>query len=123
MDSKDYWRALVNMSLSRLLILRALSHGPTHGYAILQEVSRFTKGCCAPTYGTIYPVLKELERGKYCESEYQTVNGRRRKVYQLNEKGEQAYQTAMEAWAEVLPYLNRVLDDQNDGVGGERNGE
>lgn len=109
MDSKEYWRSLVNIGLTRLLILKILTSKPSHGYAVLEEVSKFTEGCCYPTYGAIYPILKELEEGDYCHSQYKTVNGRKRKIYHMNDKGDRAYQKAMEAWNEVLPYLIKII--------------
>lgn len=111
LDTKEYWKSLVNMSLSRLLILRSLHRQPSHGYVVLQEVEEFTSGCCVPTYGTIYPVLKELENGGYCTSSYEIVGKRKRKVYTLTERGEKAYQMAMKAWEETLPYLNKITNE------------
>ncbi|MGE4275240.1 MAG: PadR family transcriptional regulator [Candidatus Methanomethylophilaceae archaeon] len=111
MESEQYWRSLINSGLTRLLILRAVSRGPTHGYAILQYLSEFTEGCCVPTYGSIYPILSEMENTGLAISESRTVNGRDRKEYVLTEKGRQAYQTAMSVWKDVMPYLEKVLED------------
>ncbi len=65
LEDAEYWKSLINMSLSRLLILRTLHEGPTHGYALLENLKVFTQGCCTPAYGTIYPILKELLAGEY----------------------------------------------------------
>lgn len=112
LDTKEYWKSLINMSLSRFLILRALHRQSMHGYAVLQQVKEFTKGCCVPTYGTIYPVLKELERGGYCISEKEKIGKRQRKIYYLTAKGNEAYKIAIEAWIETLPYLNRIVNEE-----------
>lgn len=114
METEQYWRSLINSGLTRLLILRAVSRGPTHGYAILQYLSEFTKGCCVPTFGSIYPILKEMETIGLAKSEDRTVKGRERTEYILTEKGMDAYQTAMSVWKEVMPYLERVLEDHKE---------
>lgn len=109
LEDPNYWKALINMSLSRFFILRTLHKGPTHGYALLETLKEFTQGCCTPAYGTIYPILKELLGGEYARVEQEVEEGRRRKVYELTPKGELAYQQAIETWHEVLPYIEKAV--------------
>lgn len=109
LEEPDYWKALINMSLSRFFILRTLHEGPTHGYALLEDLKVFTQGCCAPAYGTIYPILKELLEGEYASVKSETESGRQRKVYELTPRGESAYQQAVQTWQEVLPYIERAV--------------
>ena len=111
LESPAYWKSLINMSLSKFFILQTLHQGPTHGYALLEKMRIFTQGCCTPTYATIYPILSELARGEYAVVETETIDGRERKVYQLTEKGQSAYQEALKVWREVLPYLNQVVNE------------
>jgi PadR family transcriptional regulator PadR len=111
LEDREYWKSLINMSLTRFLILRTLSQEPSHGYAVLERLENFTEGCCTPTYGGIYPVLKQLVEGGYTSATEETVGGRKRQVYELTEKGMQAYQAAIGAWQEVLPYINEIVDD------------
>lgn len=99
------------MSLSKFLVLRTLDQGPVHGYVLLERLAKFTQGCCTPTYGTIYPILKELLNGKYAKVKLETVDGRRRKVYELTAKGRTAYKGALTAWQEVMPYLNKIVEE------------
>lgn len=113
LEDPDYWKALINQSLSRFFILRTLHEGPTHGYALLEDLKIFTQGCCTPAYGTIYPILKELLEGEYAVVRSETESGRQRKVYELTPRGETAYQQAVQTWQEVLPYIARaVLESQ-----------
>ncbi|MGE5603865.1 MAG: PadR family transcriptional regulator [Nitrososphaerales archaeon] len=111
LEDPEYWKALVNMGLSRLFILQALHQQPTHGYALLENLSVFTKGCCTPAYGTIYPILKELLEGDYAEVKVENEGGRQRKVYELTAKGELAYQQALRTWQEVLPYIEKAVHE------------
>ncbi len=112
LESKDYWKSLINMSLSKFFILQTLYRGPIHGYALLEKMRSFTQGCCTPTYATIYPILNELANGGYAVVKAETTGDRPRKVYELTEKGKLAYQEAIKVWREVLPYLNRVVTEE-----------
>ena len=67
--SRAYWAGTIKMSLSKFFILRVLHDRPMHGYDIARAVERTTNGCCSPTEGTIYPVLREFEEGGYVTSE------------------------------------------------------
>lgn len=111
LEDKNYWKLLINMSLSKFLILRTLYKGSIHGYAILEKLREFTKGCCAPTYGTIYPILKELVKNGYASVNVETVNKRERKIYKLTSKGKKAYEAAFLVWQEVIPFLNKVIKE------------
>ncbi|MBC8946213.1 MULTISPECIES: PadR family transcriptional regulator [Xenorhabdus] len=102
-----YWNGIIKMSLSKFFILSVLRHRPMHGYEIAREVECSTKGCCAPTEGTIYPVLREFEQGNYVTVHTETVAGRGRKVYTLTEKGNEAFAVAVEAWLEVTAHITR----------------
>ncbi|NDK98708.1 PadR family transcriptional regulator [Photorhabdus bodei] len=95
------------MSLSKFFILSVLQQRPMHGYEIAREVERSTQGCCSPTEGTIYPVLREFEQGEYVTVHNETVAGRGRKVYTLTDKGRTAFAVAVEAWMEVAAHINR----------------
>ncbi len=114
LEDPAYWKALVNMGLSRFFILRMLHAAPCHGYSVLEKLAEFTKGCCVPTYGTIYPILKELVAGGYAVVSSETVRGRERKVYRLTDKGEGAYRNAVRVWQDMIPYLTRVIVEDGE---------
>jgi len=100
-----YWAGTIKMSLSKFFVLRVLHDGPSHGYDIARTVERVTSGCCSPTEGGLYPVLKEFEAGGYVTAEGVVVSGRERRVYTLTDKGRQAFRVGAEAWAEVTSAL------------------
>lgn len=103
--SRLYWNGTIKMSLSKFFILCVLHNRPMHGYEIARAVEQSTNGCCSPTEGTIYPVLREFEEGGYLTAETEFVSGRERKVYTLTDKGREAFKVAVEAWMEVTRCL------------------
>lgn len=103
--SRAYWNGTIKMSLSKFFILRVLHQKAMHGYDIARAVERTTSGCCSPTEGTIYPVLREFEDGGYVTSFTQVVSGRERRVYTLTDKGRNAFKVAVAAWTDVTRCL------------------
>lgn len=97
--NKTYWENMVKMSLSRYFVLYALTKNPKHGYDISKWIGELTEGCCCPTEGSLYPMLKEFEEGGYVTSEVMSVSGRERKVYTITEKGTSAFKEAMDVWS------------------------
>jgi PadR family transcriptional regulator PadR len=120
LTDRAYWNGTVKMSLSKLFILRVLHDRPMHGYDIARRVEQTTRGCCSPSEGTIYPVLREFEEGGYVTSEAEVVGGRERKVYTLTDRGQLALRTAVDAWMEITDALvdaDRVVARTRDGDG------
>lgn len=108
--SREYWNGMIKMSLSRFFILRVLYTQPMHGYEIARTVAEVTRGCCTPTEGTIYPVLREFEECDCVIASTEVVNGRERKIYTLTDKGRQAFEVAVEAWQEVTRYILQAVE-------------
>jgi DNA-binding PadR family transcriptional regulator len=109
------------MSLSKYFILCVLHERPMHGYEITRAVERVTNGCCSPTEGTIYPVLREFEEGGYLTAEITVVSGRQRKTYTLTEKGRTAFAVGVDAWLDVTRALvdtKRLVEESSSGCCG-----
>jgi len=111
--SRAYWNGTIKMSLSKFFILCVLHQRPMHGYDVARAVEATTNGCCSPTEGTIYPVLREFEDGGYVTAVSEVVSGRERRVYTLTDKGRAAFKVAVEAWMDVT----RCLLDAGKMVG------
>jgi PadR family transcriptional regulator, regulatory protein PadR len=111
----DYWKSLINIGLTKLLVLKVLSKGPNHGYGVLKELESTTSGCCVPTFGSIYPILKELTRDGYAEvnEDKQLKGAQKRRVYTLTPIGIEAYQVALEAWRSTIPYIYKAIEDDD----------
>lgn len=112
----NYWKSLINIGLTKFLVLKVLSMGPKHGYGILKALELMTSGCCVPTFGTIYPILKELTQHGYAEvkEDVQLKGAQKRRVYTLTPSGIEAYKVALEAWRSTIPYIYKAVE--NDGL-------
>lgn len=111
----NYWKSLINIGLTKVLVLKVLSKGPNHGYGILKELQSMTSGCCVPTFGTIYPILKELTKNGYAEvkEDKQLKGAQKRQVYTLTPSGIAAYEVALEAWRSTIPYIYKAIEDDD----------
>lgn len=112
LDEPTYWKSLINIGLSKFFVLKILYEGPSYGYEILKKVADLTDGCCAPTVGTIYPILTRLTKDGYAKilKISNTEGGRQRKIYTLTPKGKKTYKIALEAWRSTLPYIYKAID-------------
>lgn len=91
------------------MILAVLEPAPLHGYAIMEALrARSGGGLDLPT-GTLYPALRRLERAGYLDSTWQTVNGRRRRTYQLTRAGRRALATERTGWHDFAAIVNSLL--------------
>lgn len=115
LTDQGYWKSLINTGLTKLLVLKVLSKGPSHGYAILKELESITAGCCVPTFGTVYPILKELTQNGYAEvrEDKQLKGAQKRRVYTLTPLGFEAYRTALEAWRSTIPYIYKAVESDD----------
>lgn len=112
LDNPEYWKSLVYIGLSKFFVLKILYEGPSHGYGILKKLTALTGGCCVPTFGTIYPILKKLTEEGYAKivSVSNDESKRQRKIYMLTPKGEKTYKIALEIWRSMMPYIHRAID-------------
>jgi PadR family transcriptional regulator PadR len=82
-----------------MIVLAALSDGPAHGYAVIQEIRRRSRGEFNLPEGTIYPALHRLEQGGLLSSRWAAgETGRRRRVYALTRSGRRALTDQRALW-------------------------
>ena len=94
-----------------VLILKTLSWGPRHGYAIGKWLRHTTDGHLTIEEGALYPALHRLERRKWIESEWgYTDTNRRAKYYQLTPRGRQQLRAQREAWHAYAGAVKLVLE-------------
>jgi PadR family transcriptional regulator, regulatory protein PadR len=82
-----------------MIVLAALSSGPAHGYAVIQEIQRRSGGAFELPEGTIYPALHRLEQAGLLSSHWTTAeSGRKRRVYSLTKRGTRALSDHRGVW-------------------------
>jgi transcriptional regulator len=82
-----------------LLILKALSWGPRHGYAVSEWIEHATGDTLLVEEGTLYPALHRLERRGWVTAEWGTSeNNRRAKFYRLTAAGRAQFRAEAPAW-------------------------
>ena len=82
-----------------LLVLKALSWGPMHGYAISEWIEGATASLLLLEEGTLYPALHRLERRGWITSEWGVSdNNRRAKFYRLTAAGRARFRVQAPLW-------------------------
>ncbi len=119
LTDSNYWKSLINIGFTKILVLKVLSEGPNHGYGILKALASLTSGCCIPTLGSIYPILKELTQHGYADvgEDRQLKGAQKRRVYTLTPAGLEAYRVALEVWRSSMPYISRAIGGDDPGFG------
>ncbi|HEY7405260.1 MAG TPA: PadR family transcriptional regulator [Candidatus Angelobacter sp.] len=93
-----------------LLILKAVSLGPLHGYGVLLRIEQISGGALLVEQGALYPALYRLEEQGLLAAEWGTSeNNRRAKYYQLTRSGEKRLRQETESWNRVASAMNTVL--------------
>src|SRR5258708_36837531 len=68
-----------------MLVLKAVSLGPQHGYGVLLRIQQLAKGSLQIEQGSLYPALYRLEHKGFIESEWgESDNNRKAKFYRLS---------------------------------------
>jgi len=93
-----------------VLILKTLSWGPRHGYAVARWLHDISDDVLRVDEGALYPALHRLERRGLIESEWGlSENNRRAKYYQLTVAGRQELRTRATSWARYAGAVSKVL--------------
>jgi PadR family transcriptional regulator PadR len=94
-----------------LLILRAVSEGPAHGYQIARWVGRATDDVLKLEDGSLYPALYRLEDRGYVSAEWKLTEDRRRaKYYRLTASGRKQLREETASWARYARAIFAALD-------------
>jgi len=93
-----------------LLILKTLSWGPAHGYAVARWIETLTGEVLRVGEGSLYPSLHRLEERGWVESSWQiSTTKRRTKVYRLTPKGRQQLKAETGTWSQFVDAVAKVL--------------
>lgn len=88
-----------------LLVLHFLKER-TYGYSLLQDLE---KNKVPIEAGTLYPLLRRLEKQELIASDWDTTESRPRKYYYLSLKGKMIYDELRKEWESMTNGLNAIL--------------
>jgi PadR family transcriptional regulator, regulatory protein PadR len=93
-----------------MLILKAVSLGPLHGYGVLLRIQQISKGHLEIQQGSLYPALYRLEHQGWITSAWgESENNRKAKYYRLTSPGKRRLQTETDKWNLMADVIAGVL--------------
>ena len=93
-----------------LLILKTLSWGPAHGYAVARWIQQLTGEVLQVGEGSLYPALHRLQERGWVESEWRvSEHNRRAKFYTLTARGRPQLRAETASWHQFVEAVGRVL--------------
>jgi PadR family transcriptional regulator PadR len=100
-----------------LLILRAVSLGPLHGYGILLRIGQISGNALLIEQGALYPGLFRLVRQGLLKPSWGTSeNNRRAKFYELTAAGRKRLRAETESWNRLATAIGAALGAQPEEV-------
>ncbi len=92
------------------LILKTLSWGPAHGYAVAAQIKERSDAAVLVEEGALYPALHRLLRKKWVEAEWGvSENNRRARYYTLTAAGRQRLRVELDEWVRYSTAVGKVL--------------
>ena len=96
-----------------LLILKAVSLGPQHGYGVLLRIEQIAGGALTIEQGALYPALYRLESQGLLDAAWGTSdNNRKAKFYRLTPAGRTRLKAETERWNRTVLAMNTALRAQ-----------
>ena len=93
-----------------LLILKAVSLGPQHGYGVLLRIEQITGSALSIEQGALYPALARLEHQGLLDTEWGTSdNNRKAKYYTLTPRGRRRLKEETDRWNRVAVAMKSAL--------------
>jgi PadR family transcriptional regulator PadR len=93
-----------------MLILKAVSLGPLHGYGVLLRIRQISKDRLEVLQGSLYPALYRLEHNGLLVSEWgESENKRKAKYYQLTAAGRKQLQEEVRNWNRMAETIAQIL--------------
>lgn len=95
-----------------VIVLATLSQlqTPRYGYGLLQ---RLEKSGVAVDAGTLYPLMRRLEKQGILESYWDTADTRPRKYYQLSTAGQLLYTDLLSEWQQMTANIQRMTQEDS----------
>ena len=93
-----------------MLVLKTLTWGPRHGYAVARWIAETTDDALVVEEGALYTALHRLERRGFVESEWGlSENNRRAKFYQITTSGRATLRAETQRWTRYTAAVSKAL--------------
>jgi transcriptional regulator len=93
-----------------MMILKAISLGPLHGYGILLRIQQISKDRLQIQQGSLYPALYRIEHTGWITGEWgESENNRKAKFYRLTASGRRKLQTEADKWNTMADVIAGIL--------------
>src|SRR5215469_1411617 len=93
-----------------MLILKAISLGPLHGYGVLLRIQQISKERLEIQQGSLYPALYRLEHQGWINSEWgESENNRRARYYRLTAAGKRRLRLEADRWNQMSALVAGIL--------------
>ena len=100
-----------------MLILKAVSLGPLHGYGVLLRIQQISNEHLEIQQGSLYPALYRLERQGWISSEWgESENKRKAKYYHLTAAGKRQLQSETDRWNLMAEVIAAILGTTAEDV-------
>src|SRR5437016_13273977 len=100
-----------------MLVLKAVSLGPQHGYGVLLRIQQLAKGSLQIEQGSLYPALYRLEHKGFIQSEWgESENNRKAKFYTLTPAGRRHLRSETESWKRLGEAIAGILNSAPEEV-------
>jgi transcriptional regulator len=94
-----------------LLILRTLSLGPLHGWAVSERIQQISSDVLRVQQGSLYPALHRLQRRGWIKARWGTSeNNRKAKFYELTKAGSRQLEIERSQWEKLTAAVSQVLE-------------
>lgn len=93
-----------------MLILKVVSRGPAHGYAIAQDIRRISRDVLQVQQGSLYPALHKLEKKRWLRARWRSTDtGREAKYYALTAQGRRQLEAEQDNWNRLSAAIGLIL--------------
>lgn len=100
-----------------LLILKAVSLGPLHGYGVLLRIQQITQGALTIEQGALYPALYRLEKQGLLDADWGVSdNNRRARFYRLTTAGRRQLREHTETWNRTVSAMTAALNARPEEI-------
>ena len=94
-----------------LLVLKALTSGPLHGYGVVRRIEEATQSVIFVEEGSLYPALHRLAKRGWIEPEWgRSENNRPAKFYRLTASGRKQMRAEERDWIRFRDAVQQLLD-------------